>query len=181
MNIYDFNFRDTDDELVSLSKFKGKVMLIANTASKCGFTPQYEGLQALYEKYQDQGLEIIGFPSNQFLEQEPGTNEEIKTFCQLNYGVSFPLSQKIDVRGKDIDPLFKYLISEKGFKGFSKETEGGKKMHGFLSEKLPHLLDGDEIKWNFTKFLIDRDGNVVKRYESPISPEEIAEDIEKYL
>jgi glutathione peroxidase len=181
MNIYDFNFKDTDDEVVSLNAFKGKVMLIANTASKCGFTPQYEGLQALYEKYQESGLEIIGFPSNQFLEQEPGSNEEIKSFCQLNYGVTFPLSQKIDVRGKNIDPLFKYLISEQGFKGFNKESEGGKKMHGFLLEKLPHLLDGDEIKWNFTKFLVDRNGNVVKRYESPVAPEDIAADIEQYL
>ncbi|MBN2899588.1 MAG: glutathione peroxidase [Clostridia bacterium] len=181
MSIYNFSFRDTDDEVVSLESFKGKVMLIVNTASKCGFTPQYEGLQALYDQYKDQGLEIIGFPSNQFLEQEPGTNEEIKSFCQLNYGVSFPLSQKIDVRGKDADPLFKYLISEKGFEGFSSKTEGGKKMQGFLSEKLPHLLDGDEIKWNFTKFLIDREGHVVKRYESPIAPDAIVEDIQKLL
>jgi len=181
MKIYDFNFRDTDDEVVSLSEFKGKVMLIANTASKCGFTPQYEGLQALYEKYNDQGLEVIGFPSNQFLEQEPGTSEEIVSFCKLNYGVTFLLSQKLDVRGEAADPLFKYLTSEKSFEGFDTATEGGQKMQGFLSEKLPQLLEGDDIKWNFTKFLVDRQGNVIKRYESPIAPEAIAADIEKYL
>ena len=203
MNIYDFNFKDTDDEVVSLNAFKGKVMLIANTASKLAIPIEQKireikkyiiivasvvvivSLQILfsnlYEKYQESGLEIIGFPSNQFLEQEPGSNEEIKSFCQLNYGVTFPLSQKIDVRGKNMDPLFKYLISEQGFKGFNKESEGGKKMHGFLLEKLPHLLDGDEIKWNFTKFLVDRNGNVVKRYESPVAPEDIAADIERYL
>lgn len=181
MNIYDFNFKDTDDEVVALGDFKGKVMLITNTASKCGFTPQYEGLQALYEKYNEKGLEIIGFPSNQFLEQEPGSNEEIKSFCQLNYGVTFPLSQKVDVRDADADPLFKFLTSEKKFEGFDLSTEGGKTMQGFLSEKLPHLLEGDDIKWNFTKFLVDRQGNVIKRYESPIAPADMAADIEKYL
>ncbi len=181
MKIYEFDFRNTDDEVVKLSEYKGKVMLIANTASKCGWTHQYEGLQSLYEKYREKGLEIIGFPSNQFLEQEPGTNDEIKSFCKLNYGVSFPLSQKIDVRDETADPIFKYLTSEKSFEGFDTATEGGQKMQGFLSEKLPHLLEGDEIKWNFTKFLVDREGNVVKRYESPIDPSAIAEDIEKYL
>jgi glutathione peroxidase len=181
MSIYNFKFKDTDDEMVSLGDYKGKLLLIANTASKCGFTPQYDGLQALYEKYNEKGLEIIGFPSNQFLEQEPGTTEEIVSFCKLNYGVTFPLSQKLDVRGEDADPLFKYLISQKAFEGFDTATEGGQKMQGFLSEKLPHLLEGDDIKWNFTKFLVDREGNVVKRYESPIAPEDIAADIEKYL
>ncbi len=181
MKIYDFKFRDTDDEVVSLGDYKGQVMLITNTASKCGFTPQYEGLQALYEQYSNKGLEIIGFPSNQFLEQEPGSNEEIRSFCQLNYGVSFPLSQKVEVRDENADPLFKYLTSEKSFEGFDVSTEGGQKMQGFLSEKLPHLLEGNEIKWNFTKFLVDKEGNVVKRYESPIAPEAIAADIEKYL
>lgn len=181
MRIYEFDFRDTDDEVVALSEYKGKVMLIANTASKCGFTHQYEGLQSLYEKYNDKGLEVIGFPSNQFLEQEPGSNEEIKSFCQLNYGVSFPLSQKVDVRDANADPIFKYLTTEKVFEGFDPATEGGQKMQGFLGEKLPHLLEGNDIKWNFTKFLVDREGNVVKRYESPIDPAAIAADIEKYL
>lgn len=181
MDIYNFSYKNTDDELVTLGAYKGKVMLIANTASKCGFTHQYEGLQALYNKYNKQGLEVIGFPSNQFLEQEPGSTEEIVSFCQLNYGVTFPLSQKIDVRDQGADPLFKYLTETKAFEGFDTSTEGGAKMQGFLSEKLPHLLEGDSIKWNFTKFLVDRQGNVVKRYESPIDPEAIAADIEKYL
>lgn len=181
MRIYDFDYRDTDDEVVSLSEYKGKVMIIANTASKCGFTPQYEGLQALYEKYNEKGLEVIGFPCNQFLEQEPGTSEEIQSFCKLNYGVTFPLSQKVDVRDDSADPLFKYLTAEKPFEGFDTETEGGAKMQGFLGEKLPHLLEGNDIKWNFTKFLVDREGNVIKRYESPIAPEEMIKDIEAYL
>lgn len=181
MKIYEFGFKDTFQEEVSLSDFKGKVMIIANTASKCGFTPQYEGLQELYEKYNDKGLEIIGFPCNQFLDQEPGDEKEIQSFCKLNYGVSFPLSVKVEVRGENKDPLFAYLIQEKGFEGFDTNTEGGSKMQGFLSENLPHLLEGNDIKWNFTKFLIDREGNVVKRYESPISPEEMVADIEKYL
>ncbi|MCT4631426.1 MAG: glutathione peroxidase [Firmicutes bacterium] len=181
MKIYEFGFKDTFQEEVKLSNFKGKVMIIANTASKCGFTPQYEGLQELYEKYNDKGLEIIGFPCNQFLDQEPGDEKEIQSFCKLNYGVSFPLSEKVEVRGENKDPLFAYLVGEKGFEGFDTNTEGGAKMQGFLNENLPHLLEGDDIKWNFTKFLVDRDGNVVKRYESPISPEEMVADIEKCL
>jgi glutathione peroxidase len=170
-----------DDEVVSMEAYKGKVLLLVNTASKCGFTPQYKGLEALNQKYQSNDFEIIGFPSNQFLEQEPGTKEEIKSFCELNYGVTFELSQKIDVRGENADPLFKYLTSETPFEGYDLNSEGGAKMQGFLSEKLPHLLEGNDIKWNFTKFLIDKEGNVVKRYESPIAPEEIEKDIEKLL
>lgn len=181
MKIYDYSFKNMDDEKVELSNYKGKVLLIVNTASKCGFTPQYEGLEELYKTYNDKGLEVIGFPCNQFLEQEPGTAEEIKSFCQLNYGVTFELSQKIDVRGESADPLFKYLVSEKPFEGFDVNTEGGAKMQGFLSEKLPHLLEGDDIKWNFTKFLISRDGEVIKRYEPTIDPKDIVKDIESLI
>lgn len=181
MKIYDYSFKNMDDENVNLESYKGKVMLLVNTASKCGFTPQYEGLEALNQAYKGKGLEIIGFPSNQFLEQEPGTSEEIKSFCQLNYGVTFELSQKIEVRGDSADPLFKYLVSEKSFEGYDLETEGGAKMQGFLSEKLPHLLEGNDIKWNFTKFLVSKDGQVIKRYESTVDPADIKKDIEELL
>lgn len=181
MKIYDYKFKNILGEEVSLENYKGKVLLIVNTASKCGFTYQYEGIQNLYEKYSDKGLEIIGFPCNQFLEQEPGDSENIQSFCKLNYGVTFPLSEKVDVRGENKHPIFEYLINEKGFEGFDINTEGGAKMQGFLSENLPEFLLGDEIKWNFTKFLIDRDGNVISRYESPINPEAIEKDLNKYL
>ena len=181
MKIYNYTYTNADDEQVSLSDNKGKVMLLVNTASKCGFTPQYEGLEALHQSYQNKGLEVIGFPCNQFLDQEPGTAEEIKSFCQLNYGVSFELSQKLDVRGETADPLFKYLVSEKSFEGYDITTEGGKKMQGFLSEKLPHLMEGDDIKWNFTKFLVSKDGEVIKRYESTVDPKEMIKDIEALL
>ena len=181
MSIYDFKFNSIDDDEINLMDFKGKVMLIVNTASKCGFTPQYEGLENLYKKYKDKGLEIIGFPSNQFLNQEPGENEEIKNFCSINYGVTFTLSEKIDVRGKDADPIFKYLTEKAPFKGFDMSQEKAKSFSGFLSEKLPKLLDGDSIKWNFTKFLIDRNGNIVGRFEPPVEPLEIEGEIEKLL
>jgi len=154
---YNFEARDMDDEMKSMSDYKGKVVLVVNTASKWGFTPQLKGLEALYDKYQEQGLEIIGFPCNQFKEQDPGTNEEIKSFCEINYGVTFEIFQKIDVKGKNQHPLYKYLINEK--KG----------------------LLGNDIKWNFTKFLIDREGNVIKRFASAITPEKIEKDIKALL
>lgn len=181
MKIFDFNFMNADDEKVALSEYKGKVMLIVNTASKCGFTPQYAELEKLHQDYQGKGLEVIGFPCNQFLEQESGSMEEIKSFCQLNYGVSFELSQKLEVRGSDADPLFRYLSNEAPFKGFDTSSEGGSKMQGFLSENLPHLLEGNDIKWNFTKFLVNREGQVVSRFESNVSPESIRSDIEELL
>lgn len=181
MSIYNFNFKNMDQEEVSFEAYRGKALLIVNTASKCGFTPQYEGLEALYQSYQNQGLEIIGFPSNQFLEQEPGTSEEIKSFCQVNYGVTFEIAEKSEVRGENASPLFKYLVEKAPFEGYDVSTEGGAKMQGFLSEKLPHLLEGNDIKWNFTKFLIDQNGQVVKRYESTVAPEAIKADIENLL
>ena len=157
MSIYDFTVKDTYGDETSLSDFKGKVMLIVNTASKCGFTPQFEGLEKLYTDLSAQGLEILGFPSNQFANQDPGTNEEIRDFCVLNYGVSFPIFEKIDVNGDNADPLYKYLKKEKGG------------------------IAGKNIKWNFTKFLVDRDGQVVKRYASATTPEAIRDDIVKLL
>lgn len=154
MNIYDFSVQKAGGSYQPLSDFKGKTVLIVNTASKCGFTKQFDGLEKLYEKYKDKGFVILGFPCNQFLKQDPGTNEEIQEFCRINFGVTFPVFAKIDVRGKTQNPLYSYLTKETGeFKG--------------------------AIKWNFTKFLIDSEGNVVKRYAPPVTPEEIDPDIEK--
>ncbi|EFM09184.1 Peroxiredoxin [Paenibacillus curdlanolyticus YK9] len=153
MSVYDFTVNNVKGEPVSLSAYKGKVLVIVNTASKCGLTPQYEGLQALYAKYQSQGLEILGFPCNQFNEQEPGSNKEVEAFCKLNYGVKFPLFEKCDVRGETAIPLFKYLSAEAPFEGESDAAE----------------VDNDP-KWNFTKFIVSRDGQVVDRFEPRDEP-----------
>lgn len=154
---YDYKVKNISGEDVSMSEYKGKVVLIVNTASKCGFTKQYEGLEELYEKYKDQGFVILGFPCNQFGAQEPGGNEEIKNFCTSTFSVTFPMMSKIDVNGDDADPLYKFLKKEKG---------------GIL---------GDEIKWNFTKFLIDREGNVVDRFASQKTPKALEKEVEKLL
>lgn len=181
MKIYDFTMNNIDGEPVDLSTFAGKVLLIVNTASKCGFTPQFDGLQKLYETYNDRGLEILGFPSNQFNEQDPGENAEIKNFCMLNYGVDFTMFEKIDVRGETAHPLYQYLTSAAPHKGFDLSHEKASSLHSFLQKTLPKFLTGNDIKWNFTKFLIDRNGTIVKRYESYISPESMAGDIEALL
>lgn len=157
MSLYDFHVTTITGEKESLSTYKGKVLLIVNTASKCGFTPQYQELQDLYQTYHDSGLEILAFPSNQFMQQEPGSNEEIAIFCQTNYQVSFPLFAKTDVRGKEAHPLFQYL---------TKQASG---------------LITDEIKWNFTKFLVDQQGKVVGRFAPATSPQKIEKDIRKLL
>jgi glutathione peroxidase len=157
MGLYDLSATLNDGKEKKLSAYKGKVLLIVNTASKCGFTPQYQGLQALYAKYNDRGFEVLAFPCDQFGHQEPGSDNEIKTFCETNYGVDFPLFAKIDVNGNDEHPVFKFLKSEKG---------------GLL---------GDSIKWNFTKFLVDTKGKVIERYAPTTPPERIGPDIEKLL
>lgn len=181
MNIYDFTVKTISGKEKALSDYKGKVLLIANTASKCGFTPQYEELEKLYETYKDKGLVVLGFPSNQFASQDPGSNDEIQSFCKVNYGVTFPLFEKNDVRGESAQPLFKYLTSRKGFKGFNRKHPIAEGLMKVLKEEFPEFLEGDGIKWNFTKFLIDREGNVVDRYEPTTTPLEIAPDIEKLL
>ncbi|HSP48452.1 MAG TPA: glutathione peroxidase [Clostridiaceae bacterium] len=157
MNVYDFNAQDIDGEMQDLSQYKGKVLLIVNTASKCGFTPQYEGLEKLYKKLEDKDFVVLGFPCNQFNSQEPGQSEDIKTFCDLNYGVTFPLFSKVDVNGADAHELFKYI---------RKETKG---------------ILGDSVKWNFTKFLIDKDGKPVKRYAPTVEPLSLEDDILKLM
>lgn len=181
MSIYDFEVKSIDGRELSLAEFKGKVVIIVNTASKCGFTPQYEELQKLYDKYAKRGLEILGFPSNQFAAQEPGTNDEVRTFCKLNYGVTFPLFAKDDVRGENAQPLFNYLTAQAPFKGLDLNHPIGEKLQSVLKEQFPEFLEGDSIKWNFTKFLIDRQGNVAGRYEPTTSPLDMQKDIEKLL
>ena len=173
---YDFTVTDAGGSPVSLGDYRGKVLLIVNVASKCGLTPQYEGLEALYREFKDRDLEILGFPSNQFKGQEPGTDEEIQQFCKTSYDVSFPVLAKIDVNGPDADPLYKWLRAEA-----PAGTESG--TEDFLA-RVKDLVDdsaADSVKWNFTKFLVGRDGNVIKRYEPPVTPEQIKADLENYL
>ena len=157
MNIYDFRVRDIKGEDVLLKEFEGKVLLIVNTATGCGFTPQYEGLEKLYKEYKNEGLEILDFPCNQFGNQAPGSNEEIVSFCSLKYDVSFRQFSKIEVNGENEEPLYTYLKSQKGG------------------------IFGKNIKWNFTKFLVDQNGNVIKRYGSTVTPEKIEKDIKILL
>ncbi len=165
MNVYGFKVKDKHGDEVSLSEYQDKVLLIVNTATHCGFTPQYDALEDLYEKYADEGFVILDFPCNQFGNQAPGTDEEIYTFCESNYGVKFPTFSKLEVNGENAHPLFKYLVSQKGFAGFDEA-------HPITPRLVPKLLNDDpdyaskpDIKWNFTKFLIDRKGNVVERFE----------------
>ncbi|UVI30798.1 glutathione peroxidase [Paenibacillus spongiae] len=157
MNVHDFSVRTIRGDELSLSDYRGQVLLIVNTATKCGFAPQFKELQQLYEKYKEQGFTVLGFPCNQFREQEPGTNSQVEQSCQLNFGVGFPLFAKIDVNGKDADPLYVYLKNEAS---------------GLL---------GSKIKWNFTKFLIDRSGNVVKRFSPTTRPMKFEDRIVKLL
>lgn len=181
MSIYEYTLQDKKGAEVSLKDYAGRVVLIVNTASKCGFTPQYEGLEKLYKAYGDKGLTIVAVPSNQFGEQEPGSNDEVQAFCRVNYGVSFPVMGKADVRGETAIPLFKYLTEEKGFTGFP-PSETTDMLAGHIKKNLPaDYLDDDQVKWNFTKFLVNKKGEVVARFEPVVAPEEIAVEIEKLL
>lgn len=164
-SIYDYTVKDDAGKDVSLSTYKGKVLLIVNTATKCGFTPQYKDLQALYEKYRTQGLEILDFPCNQFGSQAPGTIQEIHQFCTANFAIQFPQFDKIDVNGPNESPLYTYLKSQKGFGGFDLNDQTGSKLDKMFSKNDPDYAKNPNIKWNFTKFLVSRDGKVLKRYE----------------
>lgn len=175
MNIYDISVKNRKGEDVSLSKFKGKVLLIVNTATGCGFTPQYEGLENLYKKYHEKGLEILDFPCNQFGNQAPGSDDEIHQFCTLKYQTSFDQFAKVDVNGDNQSPLFKYIKDQKGFEGF--DGIKGKILIPIVKAKDPDYKNNNDIKWNFTKFLVDRDGNVVERYESTVEPKKIEDKI----
>jgi glutathione peroxidase len=181
MSIYNFTANSIDGEMVNLNKYKGEVLLIVNTASKCGFTHQLEDLQSLYKEYKDKGFMILGFPCNQFAAQDPGTNKETKEFCQLNYGVTFNMFEKIEVNGKNAHPIFKYLIEKAPFEGFDMSNPSNKILDSIIKDKYPELSVGDYIKWNFTKFLIDREGNVISRYESAVEPNDIKKDIDKLI
>ncbi|MFZ5602066.1 MAG: glutathione peroxidase [Pseudomonadota bacterium] len=157
-NIYSFSGVTMQGKEVPLSSFQGKVLLVVNTASKCGFTPQFKGLEELHEKYKGKGLEILGFPCNQFGKQDPGSNDEINQFCELNYGVTFTMFQKVDVNGDNAHPLFKYL-----------------------KKQAPGVLGTEAIKWNFTKFLVDKNGKVLERYAPTDTPEKIEKDVARLL
>ena len=156
--IYEYSVKDKDDSEIKMGDYRGKTLLIVNTASKCGFTPQYDGLNELQKKYADQGFSVLAFPCNQFGKQEPGSNSEIQDFCSLNFDVSFPVLAKIDVNGENEEPLFGYLKSEK-----------------------PGIMGTKGIKWNFTKFLVDKNGEVLKRFSSKTTPSEIEKEIESIL
>lgn len=177
MTVHDFTVDAADGTPRPLRDYAGQMLLIVNVASKCGLTPQYEGLESLYKDLHGKGLEILGFPCNQFGGQEPGTNEEIQDFCSTNFDVSFPVLSKIDVNGPDAAPIYSYLRSEAPG-DFGPDA-------GFLYEHVaksrPEAIGTDEIKWNFTKFLVDKDGSVVRRYEPTVTPEEIRKDLEPVL
>jgi glutathione peroxidase-family protein len=179
--IYDFKVMNDEGQEVSLSDYKGKVLLIVNTATRCGFTPQYNELEALYKKYQSEGLEILDFPCNQFGEQAPGTIQEIHQFCTANFDIQFPQFDKIEVNGKNEAPLYTYLKAQKGFSGFDLNDKTGKFMDEMLRKKDADYDKKSDIKWNFTKFLISRDGRVIKRYESMDKITDIEADICKEL
>ena len=164
-DIYDIKVKDDAGREVSLQNFKGKVLLIVNTATRCGFTPQYTELEALYEKYHDAGLEILDFPCNQFGEQAPGSIREIREFCTANYDIQFPQFDKVDVNGPQATPLFTYLKQQKGFRGFDTSDPTGKMMDQMMRKRDARYDKSADIKWNFTKFLVARDGRVIARYE----------------
>jgi glutathione peroxidase len=179
-SIYGFEAKDIDGKLVKLDSYAGKVLLIVNVASKCGFTPQYRGLEALYRKHREQGLVILGFPCDQFGNQEPGTEAEIKEFCSTQYEVSFPIFSKVDVNGPNAHPLYRFLRAEQ--KGsFSRDLPGVGQLYDHLEKSRPDLLGNDAVRWNFTKFLIDRQGRVQQRFESVHTPEAIEPAVVKLL
>ena len=177
--IYDFKTRSNKGAEVDFAQFEGKVLMIVNTASKCGFTPQYDALEALYQKYKDQGLVIVGFPCDQFAGQEPGSNEEIAEFCRIKHGVTFPLMAKTDVNGANAEPIFEYLKSQAP----TEEYNGlkAKATRAMLKGISKSVEKDSDILWNFTKFLVNRDGTVIKRYAPVTKPEDIEKDIREML
>ena len=179
--IYDFKVMNDEGQEVSLSDYKGKVLLIVNTATRCGFTPQYNELEALYKKFKSEGLEILDFPCNQFGEQAPGTIQEIRQFCTANFDIQFPQFDKIEVNGENEAPLYTYLKAQKSFSGFDLNDKTGKFMDEMLRKKDADYDKKSDIKWNFTKFLISRDGRVIKRYEPMDKITDIEADICKEL
>ncbi|MCR5004325.1 MAG: glutathione peroxidase [Clostridiales bacterium] len=180
MNLYDFTVKAMDGSDVTLADYKGKVVLVVNTATQCGFTPQYQPLQELYDAYHEKGLEILDFPCNQFGAQAPGTEEEIHTFCTGRFGITFPQFAKIEVNGDDTIPLYQWLEEVGKFQGFG-DSETGKFMSGMLAKMDPDFENNNKIKWNFTKFLIDREGNFVARFEPTADMEAVEEAIKNLI
>jgi len=180
MSIYDFSVAAQDGSTVSLSDYKGNVMLIVNTATGCGFTPQYEELQEIYDDYHERGLEILDFPCNQFGDQAPGTNEDIHTYCIGRFAISFPQFAKIEVNGENAIPLYKWLCDNTTFKGFGMNPVG-LAMSAMLAKQDKNYKNTGSIKWNFTKFLVDRDGNIVDRFEPTASLKKVRDRIEALL
>lgn len=171
-----FEAKDIDGQNVRLDRYAGKVALVVNVASKCGFTPQYEALEALYKKHEAEGFVVLAFPSDQFGNQEPGTESEIKTFCTTRYSVTFPLFAKIDVNGPQAHPLYSWMRAEQPG-NFDKDAPGAEKLYAHLQKTTPDVLGTDAVKWNFTKFLVDRKGHVVKRFESMQTPQSIEPEV----
>ncbi|MBR6401089.1 MAG: glutathione peroxidase [Firmicutes bacterium] len=180
MSIYDFKVKAMDGSEVSLGEYKGKVLLIVNTATGCGFTPQYEDLQELYDEHQKDGLEILDFPCNQFANQAPGTDEEIHTFCTGRFGMTFPQFSKIDVNGENADPLYKWIVENTVFEGFDKNPMG-LMLSAVLKKFNKNYKEGNDIKWNFTKILIDREGNITARFEPTTNMKKVKAKIEELL
>lgn len=179
--VYDFSVKDRKGKDVALKEYANEVLLIVNTATKCGFTPQYEELEKLYEKYHSKGFEILDFPCNQFGQQAPGTDESIHSFCKLTYGTEFPRFKKIKVNGDDADPLYKFLKEQKSFAGWDESHPLTKVLDDILSKEDPHYKETSDIKWNFTKFLTNKRGMVVARFEPTEKIENIAARIEELL
>lgn len=180
-NVYQFSVKDAQGKNVSLSEYKGSVLLIVNTATKCGFTPQYKDLEAMYAKYKFRGFVILDFPCNQFGEQAPGTISEIHDYCTANYDIQFPQFDKIEVNGENEIPLYTFLKKQKGFAGFDLEDPIGKFLDASMSKKNPNYKDSPDIKWNFTKFLIDKTGKVVKRFEPTAKMSDVEAELLKVL
>ena len=180
MSIYDFTVKAQDGSDVSLSQYKGKTLLIVNTATGCGFTPQYSELQEIYEAHHKDGLEILDFPCNQFGDQAPGSDEEIHDFCTGRFGITFPQFSKIDVNGENADPLYKYLTANTKFAGFDKNPMG-LMLTALLKKKDPNFATSSDIKWNFTKILVDKDGEIVARFEPMTALKKVAKKIEEVL
>ena len=178
-SIYDFTTLNNKGKEVNFKDYEGKVLLIVNTASKCGFTPQYDGLEALYQQYKDKGLVVIGFPCDQFAGQEPGSNEQIEEFCRLNHGVTFPLMAKTDVNGANAEPIFEFLKAQAPTEVY--DGLKAKATHKLLKGLSKSVEKDSDILWNFTKFLVSRDGTIVKRYAPVVEPKDFAKDVEAML
>lgn len=179
MNMNEIELKRIDGTVESMEKYKGKILLVVNTASKCGFTPQYEELEGLYRKYREKGFEILAFPCNQFKEQEPGDDKEVEAFCRKNYGVTFPVFSKTEVKGEHAHPLYRMLTEKQEFRGFDSGHPLSGKLHEILSAEDPHYEENNDIKWNFTKFLINRDGTVVDRFEPTAGMEKVEQAVEQ--